>query len=68
MLDAQSQKSLDELKQLVSQLYLHLNVNQYEIEREQNVIKQLESYKNELQPMEKVLVAWENILILIFHC
>lgn len=55
----QSQKDLEQIRQLVSRLHLHLNVQQYELEQEQNILKQLEQLKSEIEPMEKV----EKIII-----
>lgn len=52
----QSKKELEQLRQIVSKLYLHLNVEQYELEKEQKILKQLELLKTELEPMEKVLL------------
>lgn len=41
------------MKQLVSKLYLHLNIQHYEADREEKILKQIESLKSELEPMEK---------------
>lgn len=53
-LEDQAKKDLEEIKQLVSKLYLHLNIEQYETTREDKIVKQLELLKTELGPMEKV--------------
>ena len=50
----QSQKDLEQIRQLVSRLHLHLNVQQYELEQEQTILKQLELLKSEIEPMERV--------------
>ena len=55
-LNNKAKNDLEEVKKLVSKLYLHLNVEQFESEREDKLIKQLELIKNELEPMEKVLI------------
>lgn len=52
-LNNKAKNDLEEVKKLVSKLYLHLNVEQFESEREDKLIKQLELIKNELEPMEK---------------
>ena len=52
-MELQSKKDLEELKQLVSKLYLHLNVEQFETDREEKIAKELELLKIELAPMEK---------------
>ena len=63
---------MEEIRQLVSKLYLHLNVEQFESEREEKILKKLELIKSELEPMEKVIIQFyfsSNcilILILIF--
>lgn len=49
-----AEHDLDEIRKLVSKLYLHLNVEQFENKREQEVVKELENLKLTLQPMEKV--------------
>ena len=54
LIDEQAKKDLDDLKQLVSKLYLHLNIEQYETDRVEKINKQLEQLKIELEPMEKV--------------
>ncbi len=48
---------LEEIRKLVSKLYIHLNVEQFENEREQKIVKELELIKSELVPMEKVSFA-----------
>ena len=53
-LEVQSKNDLEEIKKLVAKLYLHLNIEQFEAKREQEIIRQLELLKNELQPMEHV--------------
>ena len=52
--EAQSRKDLEEIRQLVSRLYLHLNIEQYDIEKEEKILKDLETLKIELEPLEKV--------------
>lgn len=54
MLDASSKQDLDEIRKLVSKLYLHLNVEQFDAEREHEITRKMELVKNELIPMEKV--------------
>lgn len=44
---------LEEIKKLVSKLYLHLNVEQFENKREEEMLRQLEILTSEIQPMEK---------------
>ena len=60
---------MEEIRQLVSKLYLHLNVEQFESEREEKILKKLELIKSELEPMEKVIIQFyfssNCILILI---
>jgi hypothetical protein len=53
-LDVQSKNDLEEIKKLVSKLYLHLNIEYYEKNREQEIVKELELLKTELEPMEQV--------------
>jgi hypothetical protein len=53
-LDESSKKELDDIKEMISKLYLNLNVEHYEKEREQKLLRQLEAIKLELEPMEKV--------------
>ena len=52
--EAQSKKDLEDIRQLVSKLYLHLNIEQYEIEKEEQILKDLELLRLELEPLEKV--------------
>lgn len=49
---------MEEIRQLVSKLYLHLNVEQFESEREEKILKKLELIKSELEPMEKVIIQF----------
>lgn len=35
-------------------MYLHLNIEQYQSEQQQSILKQLEALKSEIEPMEKV--------------
>jgi hypothetical protein len=53
-LDAASKQDLDEIRKLVSKLYLHLNIEQFDAEREHEIAQKLELVKNELVPLEKV--------------
>ena len=64
--EAQSKKDLDEIRQLVSKLYLHLNIEQYEIQKEEKILKDLELLKIELEPMEKVSIGNSYNLIFLF--
>ena len=64
-MELQTRKEIDEIKQLVSKLYLQLNVEHYEIEQEQKILKQLETLKTELEPMEKV-IKFKTIILFIF--
>lgn len=48
-----AEQDLEEIKKLVSKLYLHLNVEQFETKREHEVVKELENLKLTLQPMEQ---------------
>ncbi len=52
-LETQAGNDLENIKKLVSKLYLHLNVEQFEDKREQEILKELEVLKNELEPLEK---------------
>ncbi len=52
--EAKSKKDLEEIRQLVSKLYLRLNIEQYDIEKEEKILKDLETLKIELEPLEKV--------------
>jgi len=52
-LEVQAENDLENVKQLVSKLYLHLNVEHFEMKREHEILKELEVLKTELQPMEK---------------
>ena len=52
--EAQSKKDLEEIRKLVSKLYLHLNIEQYDTQKEEKILKDLELLKLELEPMEKV--------------
>ena len=56
----QAKQDLEDLKQLVSKLYLHLNVEQFETNREEKIAKELELLKIELAPMEKVSLISVN--------
>lgn len=51
--EVESKNDLEEIRQLVSKLYLHLNVEQFETKREQEIVTELENLKDEIQPMEK---------------
>ena len=55
--EAKSKKDLEEIRQIVSKLYLHLNIEQYEIDKEEKILKDLETLKIELEPLEKVRKA-----------
>lgn len=52
-IEKQSKNDLEEIRQLVSKLYLHLNVDHFEAKREQEIVTELENLKNEIEPMEK---------------
>ncbi len=52
-LEVQANNDLEDIKKLVSKLYLHLNVEHFEDKREQEILKELEVLKNELEPLEK---------------
>jgi hypothetical protein len=52
--EQQAKKEIEDIKQLVAKLYLQLNVEHYEIEQEQKLLKQLELLQTEIQPMEKL--------------
>jgi len=43
-----------ELKLITSKLYSQLNVEEYQLKREKQIIKQLEDYKVEIAPFEEV--------------
>ena len=53
--EVKAKKEIEDIKQLVSKLYLQLNVEHYEIQQEQKLLQQLELLKSEIQPMEKVI-------------
>ena len=53
-LELLAQNDLENVKKLVSKLYLHLNVEQFEDKREQEIVKELELLKMELHPLEQV--------------
>jgi hypothetical protein len=53
--ELQAKKEIEDIKQLVSKLYLQLNVEHYEIEEEQKLLKKLELLQTEIAPMEKVI-------------
>jgi hypothetical protein len=53
-IEAKSKQDLEEIRELVSKLYLHLNVEQFETEKEEKILKDLEMLRIELEPMEKV--------------
>jgi hypothetical protein len=53
-LELNAKKELDRIKDLVSKLYLQLNVEHYEQEQEHKILRQLEMLKSEIQPLEKV--------------
>ena len=61
-IEAKSKKDLEEIRQLVSKLYLHLNVELFEIEKEEKILKDLEMLKIELEPMEKVIQLKMNLI------
>ncbi len=48
------QNDIDGIKTLVAKLYLNLNIEEHERNAEQNIAKEIESLKNELEPLEKV--------------
>lgn len=56
-----SKQQLEQIKELVSKLYLHLNIEQFEIEREQEILKKLEQLKSEIEPMERVITILKII-------
>lgn len=44
----------DDVKATLSQLYSTLNIEEYQLKKEQELIQRLEDLKVELQPLEKV--------------
>ena len=52
-------QDLEQVRQLVSKLYLHLNITQYEAEKEAKIQSQIEQLKSELAPLEKVRLDLE---------
>jgi hypothetical protein len=62
---SRTKNDLEEIRQLVSKLYLHLNVEQFESEREEKILKKLELLKSELEPLEKVM---NQVFYLILMC
>lgn len=48
-----SENDLVELRNLISKLYLNLNIEEFEKKKRDDLIKELEIYKNELEPLEK---------------
>ncbi|CAF0956709.1 unnamed protein product [Brachionus calyciflorus] len=53
-------QELEQIRQLVSKLYLHLNMEQYEAEKEQKILTEMEKLKVELAPMEKLRLELEQ--------
>lgn len=68
ILDSEATQDLEKLKQLVSKLYLHLNIEQYEIEREQTILKQLETLRSEMEPLEKVRANLNQMKDKLVYC
>ncbi len=57
MLDAGSldyEKDIEEIKSLVSKLYVNLNIEEHEKHSEEKILKQMEKLKIELEPLEQV--------------
>ena len=46
---------LGEVKNMVSKLYSQLNVEEHQLRRESEIIAQLEEYRRQITPMEKVI-------------
>jgi len=46
-------KKISDVKQLVSQLYEALNIEEYQLKKEQHLVNQLEELKKELEPLEE---------------
>ncbi len=68
-LELKSRNELEEIKRIVSKLYLHLNVEHFEAKREQQIIRELEILKTDIEPMEKVnLNIRIGMLILLIYC
>jgi len=47
-------KSVDEVKSSISHLYSHLNVEQFQLEREHQLQSQLEDLQQQIEPFEQV--------------
>ena len=47
---------LNDIKNAVVKLYSALNIEEFQIEREHNLVKQLESLKTQLQPLDLVYI------------
>ncbi|CAI9714751.1 Hypothetical predicted protein [Octopus vulgaris] len=54
LLGNESVEKLSDIKMLVSQLYSSLNIEQYQLERENDLLQRLEDLKLQLEPLEKV--------------
>ncbi len=57
LLDAGSldyKKDIEEIKSLVSKLYVNLNIEEHEKHSEEKILKQMEKLKIELEPLEQV--------------
>ncbi|XP_052829942.1 calcium uniporter protein, mitochondrial isoform X2 [Octopus bimaculoides] len=54
LLGNESVEKLSDIKMLVSQLYSTLNIEQYQLERENDLLQRLEDLKLQLEPLEKV--------------
>lgn len=53
-IDHEDLDKLSDVKMLVSQLYSALNIEQYQLERESQLLQRLEDLKVQLEPLEKV--------------
>lgn len=52
---SESADAADELKQLVSNIYAQLHIDEHQLGVEQKIVKELEEARKELMPLEQVL-------------
>jgi len=60
-LSSEELKKISDVKFLISELYEALNIQEFNVEKETQLLKEIETLKNELQPMEEQkleLEAW----------
>lgn len=52
-LELTSKSELEDIKRIVSKLYLHLNVEHFEAKREEQIARELEVLKTSIEPLEQ---------------